>query len=629
VLRPILPQMAWQAITAFAGFFTLVAALATPVDLWRLAVHSHQGEPFRATATLASRPDEHISTACLSMGPESDAPDSGMPFLKQADLEFNPARGTVDISTREPVVAPALALVLRVQCAGAPLYARHFTALVPPPVVKAASAKTATTQSTAAQSTAAQSNAAPSTPAKPATANPGAAPVTPGAAQLAQTQQRAPAKRPGLHLSLLPGDSVASIAAVLFPGRPQVQQRLIQQVIDGNPRIFPDGRAREVPAGTVLWFPDLHDLRKSSIEKPETQAAGPAATPRAAPPASVPATTQPPQLAPKPRSRITLRRALALGDRPGAQECRQLMQLCGAEPAATAASPALEEKARTLESGVQQLRLKQDSIDQQLLRIEQSIQMLQTTIAAAPAQPVPPPLPAPAPPRVEIRTVVKSEPVPWYIWLGFAGLVVMAGLAGVAFGRRGTISRETVENDEQLDRMLATAATAMRELESAPKPVPLPRPPPRRPPVEQVPRPAPAEEPSQPAEEPASASAPPDLLLEPDAAQNMTELDVNLDESAPPEPPQVDGLSSEVLYEMDQALDNTRSMFTDVDRFIALGRTQNALSLLQFQVHKDPKDRDSWIKLLAIYRQEKMDDELARAAREFKRNFPAENLPAV
>jgi hypothetical protein len=68
-------------------------------------------------------------------------------------------------------------------------------------------------------------------------------------------------------------------------------------------------------------------------------------------------------------------------------------------------------------------------------------------------------------------------------------------------------------------------------------------------------------------------------------------------------------------------------MFTDVDRFIALGRTQNAVSLLQFQVQKDPKDRDSWIKLMAIYRQEKMDSELAAAAREFKRNFPGEDTP--
>jgi len=629
--------MAWQVIAAFAGFFTLAAALATPVDLWRLTVHSHQGEPFRATATLASRPDEHISTACLSMGPESDAPDSGMPFLRQADLEFNSARGTVDISTRGTVSAPAVALVLRVQCAGATLYARHFTALIPPGA-KPAGAKPASAKTTTPQSSTTQAIPPPSIPAasmQAKTATPDSAPpaqAKPGAAEAAQTQQLAqakPAKQPGFHLSLLPGDSVASIAAVLFPGKPQVQQRLTQQVIAGNPRVFPDGRARDVPAGTVLWFPDLHELRKSSIEKPESTVAGTLTTPRTAPPASVSGETPPAQALSKPRSRITLRRALALGDRPGAQECKQLMQLCGAEPVAAATSPALEERARTLESGVQQLRLKQDSIDQQMARIEQSIQALQKTIASAPAQPVPTPSPAPAPSRVEIRTVVKSEPVPWYVWLGLAGLVVVAALAGVAYGRRGTLARETVETDEQLDRMLATAATAMRELEAAPKPPPRPRtPPPPRPPVQRAPPPPPENEPPAAAEESetAGASETPDLLLEADSAQNMTELDVHL-ESAPPEPPQVDGLSSEVLYEMDQALDNTRSMFTDVDRFIALGRTQNALSLLQFQVHKDPKDRDSWIKLLAIYRQEKMDDELTKAAREFRRNFPAENLP--
>ena len=108
--------------------------------------------------------------------------------------------------------------------------------------------------------------------------------------------------------------------------------------------------------------------------------------------------------------------------------------------------------------------------------------------------------------------------------------------------------------------------------------------------------------------------------------QPVTEVDVNL-ESGPPATAQIAGLSNEVMYEMDQALDNTRSMFTDVDRFIALGRTQNALSLLQFQVHKDPKDRDSWIKLMAIYRQEQMDIELAKAVREFRSHFPHENPP--
>ena len=137
--------------------------------------------------------------------------------------------------------------------------------------------------------------------------------------------------------------------------------------------------------------------------------------------------------------------------------------------------------------------------------------------------------------------------------------------------------------------------------------------------------------PDQPADEPpptGAAEGVSEVAPEAPAMPQTIDVDVNL-ESEPAAKPDIAGLSTDVLYEMDQALDNTRSMFTDVDRFIALGRTQNALSLLQFQVHKDPKDRDSWIKLMAIYRQEKMDADLAKAVREFRRNFPHENPPAV
>ena len=55
-----------------------------------------------------------------------------MPFLGKANLKLNAARNAVEISTKEAITAPVLALVLRVQCAGAPLYARHFAALIPP-----------------------------------------------------------------------------------------------------------------------------------------------------------------------------------------------------------------------------------------------------------------------------------------------------------------------------------------------------------------------------------------------------------------------------------------------------------------------------------------------------------------
>ena len=230
----------------------------------------------------------------------------------------------------------------------------------------------------------------------------------------------------------------------------------------------------------------------------------------------------------------------------------------------------------------------------------------------------------PVPPRQEIR--IQREPISWYIWLSVVGFIVAAGLGGYAYGRRGSFSRGLAETDEQLDRMLARTATVIREFESAPKPAPAPRvdvpaPPPK-------PRPLPPPPASPPPDEPAAEPARvPDFALDTEAMQPASDVDVELESEAPAEP-QVAGLSTDVLYEMDQALDNTRSMFTDVDRFIALGRTQNALSLLQFQVHKDPKDRDSWIKLMAIYRQEKMDTELTKAVREFRSNFPNENPPA-
>ncbi len=294
------------------------------------------------------------------------------------------------------------------------------------------------------------------------------------------------------------------------------------------------------------------------------------------------------------------------------------MELCGAEaPALAPAGQALDAKTSTLETGIRELHLKQDSIDRQLQRLEQSLLALQRSVSSAPpvqAQPAPSP-------KVEIRTVLKSEPLSWYVLLGIVGAIVAAAVGGFAYVRRGSFTRGLTETDEQLDRMLATAATVMREMETTPKPAPAHRlaTPPKTP--------SPTTAPPQPAEPrlPAASPAPAVPTAEAPAASGLGLKP----ESEPPAQPQVAGLSNELLFEMDQALDNTRSMFTDVDRFIALGRTQNALSLLQFQVHKDPRDRDSWIKLMAIYRQEKLDAELAKAAREFRSHFPNEYPPAV
>jgi hypothetical protein len=73
--------------------------------------------------------------------------------------------------------------------------------------------------------------------------------------------------------------------------------------------------------------------------------------------------------------------------------------------------------------------------------------------------------------------------------------------------------------------------------------------------------------------------------------------------------------------EMADALDGARSMFSDVDRFIVLGRAENAISMLEFQIETHPEDRDAWVKLMAIYEQEGMNDEFERTYQTFGEKF--------
>jgi hypothetical protein len=549
-----------------AGLFTLVSALADPVDLWRINVHSRQGEPLKAVATLQALPEERITQECLSMGPESDAPHSDAPFLTNARLTLSARGDAVEISSDSPVSSPTLALVLRVQCPGAFFYARHFTILIPP---------------------------------------------APKAAQASPQ----PSPR-GFTLRVGAGESVESLAVSIYPHSRNLRRLLVDEVVKLNPQVFPNRTLKPVAPGTVLFFPELRGLPERAGR---AAASGRVVVPRARKTAT-PVKQSVKLRAAKPGEPVKLRRALELGERPGPQECRTLMPLCGVEQALGLVPPALEEKTRGIESGVQELRLKQESIDGQLARLEQSLVALQKVVEAAPVRPAPP---APAP-KPEIRTVVTTEPLPWYYWAGFAAIAAACAVGGFAFGRRQAYTGTLGETDERLDQMLASAATAIRELDAGRAPTP------KRvaaePPLPKAkPEPAPARLAGTDTESPAPrAPQKANVDLAPVTQAIKPGPNVDLKPESAPAAPSV-GLSSKVLFEMDQALDNTRSMFTDVDRFIALGRTQNAISLLQFQVHRDPKDRDSWIKLMAIYRQEKMDAEFAAAVHEFKRHFPGDD----
>ena len=79
--------------------------------------------------------------------------------------------------------------------------------------------------------------------------------------------------------------------------------------------------------------------------------------------------------------------------------------------------------------------------------------------------------------------------------------------------------------------------------------------------------------------------------------------------------------SAALRAEMDQAMEATRTMFSDVDRFIILGQIRNATNLLESRIKHEPADRESWIKLMAIYRDEGMEGGFNRTYTAFREQF--------
>ncbi len=549
-------------IAALAGISPVWTALAAPVDLWRINVQSRQGQPLRASARLTALPQEHLTDACLSLGTLTDAPGSDLPLLQSAQLRLDASGTVVEIRTEEAIQVPALAMTLRVQCPGTPLYARHFRVLIPPGE--------------------------------------------------SLTPDLTPTGR-GFHLRLRPGDTVETVAAALFPSQPRLRQIMVTEVIAGNPSHFPDGRIRDVAPGTLLWFPDLHDLGKSirpspapnaPMRQPVHMASVGHATIAGAP---LPPKAQMRVAARTPNQRRSPESAGTLGPR----DCGQPLSR-GADSAVVVASPELEERTLGLESGLTQLRQDQAGLDLQVTGLEQSLQRLQKAVAAVqtcPAIPTPP-LPAVPVPGLEISTMAKTQPTPWYFWIGSAALAMVTAAAGFAFARR-SYPHSFAKDDEPVKPSRPAFADTEGKINSTFSPDEL-----------SAPRPVTHSRsgPSVVADAPPHKSNDRSLDRQFDARRPSPTLPAVQD---PPSTPQISSarLSRELLHELDQALDMTQSMFNDVDRFIALGRTKNALSLLEFQVQKSPDDRNIWIKLMAVYRQAKMNAELEQTAREFQQHF--------
>jgi hypothetical protein len=564
------------------GVLLSLRSIAVPLDIQRLSVQSVRGEPLRAVAVIRTESREQIAPACLSLGDESDLPFPDYPLLRNARIMLSPAGDAVEITTVEPVRSPGVAVVLRVQCPGEPLTARHFNLLIRQPWDRP--------------------------PAPPAEIAP---PATLGMAT---------------RLTLLHDETVASIARAIHPTDAAARQELEKAIVAANPNLFPQGKPLPLKAGTRVLVPEVREPRQLAA------AAQPGVQPpdvRTAPAAKEEQFELPPKL-PK-RLRLKLSRAeLNLKRSEGISEVRrdELRRAYRGEVVVVAAAGT-----EALELKIAQLRESQGLINTQLARLEQAVESLRRSVTALvssgppkPPPPPPPPLQPPPPRPVPELLGLPMEP-PWIPWAAAGAAALL--LAAIAFllGRRSRPSLTVDQHEARIDALLQEAREAAGPLLAAQVAVPpvprefaQPTRPVRRPP----PPPPPPEEPPPPAEAPPELAGPlpelPDYLLE-GQAQAPTGVDLEVEpgpEPAPAEP------QTGLKREMDMALDNSRSMFTDVDRFIAMGRTQNAISLLEFQIQRDPNDRDSWVKLMAVYRQEGMETEFQRTYAEFRRRFPGE-----
>ncbi len=565
VLAPNCPLVMRQSLAVWVGLLALIPAFGAQIDLGRLTVTSLQGDPFRAVASLHALPRDRVSETCLFLGSASDMPEADHPILRDAVLKLNTARDEIEISTLEKISAPAVTVILRVQCAGAMPYVRIFTALIPP-------------------------------------ARKGAQTTVDGS----------PANAPGSHLRLLPGDTLESIAAVIYPRQLKLQQALVTQVIAGNRQAFPEGMNREVAAGTVLWIPDLRTLGKPAGRMPPV-----ARTPIAA---AVPGSTLAAAGAQAgseiaggtPAKRDTWdprRHALSLDTMPGAAGCKALTGNCGEEARFGARRPAITgEKTRLLHTRITNLRLKQDSAEIQLMRVEQWVQ--QPGNASRPKAAPDNSATLPTPP---VKTAPSVDPGarPRPLWLFVSGSILMVGVGFLVLRRRGWPPRRLAKSDQRLDHIPASATTVIREPESA-RPAVNPRIPAKTDPAFQATLRLSA----------AEFSPPPEAERTHENLAALQSLDpLGAITLYPPSKPKVASLSAPAVPETSQRPGDSDSNFAAVDQFIKLGNINSALSLLKHRIEKDPKNKNAWIRMLAVYRREKMNLEFEETMRGFKAIF--------
>ncbi|UCH49201.1 MAG: hypothetical protein JSU95_05290 [Betaproteobacteria bacterium] len=611
--------LTWLAVAGI--IFVLLPQTGAGLEIGRVTVNSKLGQPLDAIVRIFLAPGEELDSSCLSIANRQDFSNPEHALLGDAKLTLLGKHGPIQITTSTPVTNSAVSLGLHLQCDANRISVRPVNLYLQ-----------------------------------------GHYSITSAPNKLAKINS----DLPGTTITVKRGDSVYKLSRLIYPHEETAVANLAQAIILTNPALFPDGRGRPLQIGERLTIPDLRTVEAIVARSPspvvataEQPAPAPssAATRQTAPLAPhAGATTAPaPEAAPVALStrkiiasgelRLQLATGLDLSRTRGLTEQQRaaLRRPVDSEVVAGPRADALPQIA-ALSSRADRIRQLQDGINDRLARLEAATTSLKNAFFQTRVQRAPPPAPARRPtatrteppktpaappakpvtrqqPRPPAKPAVvprlsPAEPEPagppaWQSYGVFALLAVLA-IAFVLLGRKFLTHRALVKQRTRIDAMLEQARAAATPLlgsepafeASGAAPEPRAGPPPAEPEVYEA------------AERVVSEDTEPEIF---DPTKTMPFAHLPAAEEGPSSPSEQP--PAQLRAEMDDAMDATRSMFSDVDRFITLGRIQNAISLLEFQIKREPTDRDSWIKLMAVYRSEGMDDDFERIYAGFREQF--------
>ena len=198
----------------------LLVGAATPawaVGLGELQVHSALGEPLDATVALSSAPGAIPRADCFALG---RAGAGGLPGVPRATFSVEPdgSGWRVRIRTRAALAEPVLQLRLDASCEGRDAASRNYEILLDP----------------------------------------------------------RPARTPPPAFRSLPGDTLAALAAAIYPNSPAVREAYVRALVAANPAVAGLPPDQPVPPGTPIVLPDL---RRFSMSLATTPAAARSALP--------------------------------------------------------------------------------------------------------------------------------------------------------------------------------------------------------------------------------------------------------------------------------------------------------------------------------------------------------------